>query len=61
MNDIVLIRVLLVEDNAGDAQLTQITLRHAKEVNFEVTWVESIKKAKEALQNNTFQIRTPSR
>lgn len=56
MNDMTLIRVLLVEDDAGDAHLTKTALRQAKDVSFEVTWVESISQAKEALKNTTFQI-----
>jgi len=56
MSDIAFIRVLLIEDEAGDAQLTQIALHQAKDVTFEVTWVESMKEAKEALENATFHI-----
>lgn len=56
MINIAFIRVLLIEDDAGDAQLTKIALRQAKDVTFDITWVESIQQAKEALKNATFHI-----
>lgn len=56
MSDIAFIRVLLIEDDAGDAQLTKIALHQAKDVAFDVTWVQSITEAKEALKSATFHI-----
>lgn len=56
MTDIASIRVLLIEDDAGDAQLTKVALRQAKDVSFEVTWAESLAQAKEILKTVDFHI-----
>lgn len=50
------IRVLLVEDEAGDAQLVKIDLRQAQNENFTVTWVESLGEIPACLQESTFDV-----
>jgi two-component system, cell cycle response regulator len=51
-----LIRVLLVEDEAGDAQLVHIDLRKAQAGKFIVDWVESLNAAQQSLQEVNFDI-----
>ncbi len=50
------IRVLLVEDEAGDAYLVKKTLKETREIQFEVTWVESLKATKEAFNAASFDL-----
>lgn len=52
------IRVLLVEDEAGDAYLVKTALKPnpKHEVNFEITWVESLTLAKQALVDSSFDV-----
>jgi len=50
------IRVLLVEDEPGDAQLTQIALRQASLAGFAVTWVCSISEAQQQLAVSRFDV-----
>lgn len=50
------IRVLLVEDEAGDAQLVKMNLRQAKNEKFTVTWVESLGEIPACLQASTFDV-----
>jgi signal transduction histidine kinase len=50
------IRVLLVEDEMGDAYLVKTALKQALEVHFEVTWVESLALAKEKLADAPFDV-----
>ncbi|QFY43856.1 response regulator [Candidatus Methylospira mobilis] len=50
------IRVLLVEDEPGDAQLTQIALRQASLARFAVTWVGSISEAQQQLAVSRFDV-----
>lgn len=50
------IRILLVEDEAGDAYLVKTTLKHSLEIKFDVTWVESLTLAKEALVGANFDV-----
>lgn len=42
------IRVLLVEDDAGDAHLAKNAFKQSVEAKFEITWVESLAAAKQA-------------
>ncbi len=55
MNPII-IRILLVEDEAGDALLVKTALRQTQEINFEVTWVESLAIAKQILSHSHFDL-----
>jgi diguanylate cyclase (GGDEF)-like protein/PAS domain S-box-containing protein len=50
------IRVLLVEDEVGDAQLVKIDLQKAQGETFTVTWVESLNAIKDCLQTATFDV-----
>jgi len=50
------IRVLLVEDEAGDAQLVKMDLRQAKNEKFTVTWIESLGEIPACLQASTFDV-----
>jgi diguanylate cyclase (GGDEF)-like protein/PAS domain S-box-containing protein len=50
------IRVLLVEDEAGDAQLVKIDLRQARGEKFTVTWIESLSEIQSCLQVSTFDV-----
>ena len=43
-------RVLLVEDDRGDAHLVQQALRPARAARYDVTWVDSLAAAKQAVQ-----------
>lgn len=49
-----LIRVLLVEDEPGDAHLVKMALKQSQEIHFEVTWVESLALAKKAVEESSF-------
>lgn len=46
-------RILLVEDDAGDAHLLRQLLRHAKALVFDVIWVKSLAEAQQKLRENT--------
>jgi PAS domain S-box-containing protein len=50
------IRVLLIEDEAGDANLVKIALQKSPEVRFDLTWVESLAAAKQALIESRFDV-----
>ena len=50
------ILVLLIEDDLGDAQLVQIALRQSSQVQFVVTWVDSIAKAQAQLSEMVFDV-----
>ncbi len=50
------ILVLLIEDDLGDAQLVQIALRQSSQVQFVVTWVDSIAKAQAQLSGTVFDV-----
>jgi diguanylate cyclase (GGDEF)-like protein/PAS domain S-box-containing protein len=50
------IRVLLVEDEAGDAQLVKIDLQKAQGEAFTVTWFESLNAIQDCLQTSTFDV-----
>ncbi|MDD1606603.1 MAG: hypothetical protein LUP96_07915, partial [Methylococcaceae bacterium] len=50
------IRVLLVEDEAGDAQLVKIDLRQTRGEHFTVTWVESLGEIQPCLQASDFDV-----
>jgi diguanylate cyclase (GGDEF)-like protein/PAS domain S-box-containing protein len=50
------IRVLLVEDEEGDAQLVKIDLRQAHGETFTVTWVESLREMQQCLQTSSFDV-----
>jgi diguanylate cyclase (GGDEF)-like protein/PAS domain S-box-containing protein len=50
------IRVLLVEDEIGDAVLVKTVLKQSQEIHFYVDWVESLLFAKQALIDNKFDI-----
>ncbi len=56
MNQSKSIRVLLVEDEAGDAYLVKMALKQSHGINFEVTWVESLTLAKQALMDSVFEV-----
>ena len=56
MTDANLIRVLLVEDEDGDAYLVKSALKSTEKINFEITWVESLALAKKALASVHFDI-----
>lgn len=49
-------RVLLIEDNPGDARLIKEMLRFSNTTKFELTQVESIDKAFKTLENGSFDI-----
>lgn len=51
-----LIRVLLVEDEAGDAYLVKRTLKESHDIRFEVTWVESLKAARDVFNETVFNV-----
>ncbi len=48
--------VLLVEDEAGDAQLVKIDLQQAQGEKFAITWVESLSEAQQCLQASNFDV-----
>ncbi len=56
MTDSIIIRVLLVEDEEGDAYLVKSALKLADKINFEITWVESLALAKKALASIHFDV-----
>lgn len=47
-------RVLMVEDNPGDARLVQETLNEVENTQFELQWVKSLSEVREALENTKF-------
>lgn len=56
LNDFQYIHVLLVEDEIGDAHLVKSTLKKNREITFDVTWVESLSLAIQALSENDFDV-----
>ena len=50
------IRILLIEDEPGDAGLVEISLRNANVICFELTWVETLIEAKESLHKQKFDV-----
>jgi len=50
------IRVLLVEDEVGDAQLVEIDLQKTRGEKFTVTWVQSLNETKHCLQEANFDV-----
>lgn len=50
------VRVLLVEDEQGDAQLVKIDLRKAQNGKFIVTWAESLRETQHCLQDASFDV-----
>lgn len=56
MNEFQYIHVLLVEDEIGDAHLVKSALKKNKEITFDVTWVESLSLAIQALSENDFDV-----
>lgn len=50
------IRVLLVEDETGDAHLVKAVLKQNHDVSFEITWVESLAVAEHQLKNSCFDV-----
>ncbi|HEY8036111.1 MAG TPA: diguanylate cyclase [Methylobacter sp.] len=50
------IRVLLIEDEAGDAHLVKTKLGHAQSGHFEVTWVQSLIEAQRRLADSSFDV-----
>ncbi len=50
------IRILLIEDEPGDAGLVQISLRNSKVTRFEVDWVENLTDVEAKLQTNAFEV-----
>ena len=46
------IRLLLIEDNPGDARLLQEMLREAQDVHFELVWVDRLAKGLDKLQGD---------
>jgi two-component system, cell cycle response regulator len=56
MSNLFLIRVLLIEDEAGDAYLVKTALRQSQDVEFNVTWVQSLREAKQNLASKSFDV-----
>jgi PAS domain S-box-containing protein len=56
MSTVQSIRVLLIEDEAGDAYLVKSALKQTIKVSFDVTWVESIALATQALAESSFDV-----
>jgi diguanylate cyclase (GGDEF)-like protein/PAS domain S-box-containing protein len=56
MSSVQSIRVLLIEDEAGDAYLVKTSLKSTPEIKFEITWVESLTLAKQALIDSIFDV-----
>ncbi|MFZ2407559.1 MAG: diguanylate cyclase [Methylobacter sp.] len=56
MNRAEAIRVLLVEDEAGDAHLVKMKLRQAQCGHFEVTWAQSLIEAQRCLAASSFDV-----
>jgi diguanylate cyclase (GGDEF)-like protein/PAS domain S-box-containing protein len=50
------IRVLLVEDEIGDAILVKNVLKQSQEIHFYVDWVESLQLAKKSLEDNDVDV-----
>lgn len=50
------IRILLIEDETGDAYLVKNALNQPTVVEFDITWVQSLAMAKEALIVETFDV-----
>jgi PAS domain S-box-containing protein len=56
MSEVQSIRVLLVEDEAGDAYLVKTALKQTPKINFDVTWVESLALASQAFATSSFDV-----
>lgn len=56
MSNFSLIRVLLIEDEAGDAYLVKTALKQSKDVEFEVTWSQSLSQAQKMLSSECFDV-----
>lgn len=56
MNRAEAIRVLLVEDEAGDAHLVKMKLRQAQCGHFDVTWAQSLIDAQRCLAASPFDV-----
>ncbi|MDP1667261.1 MAG: diguanylate cyclase [Methylobacter sp.] len=56
MNRVEAIRVLLVEDEAGDAHLVKLKLRRAQSEHFDVVWVQSLIEAQRCLAASAFDV-----
>ncbi|MGZ5049479.1 MAG: diguanylate cyclase [Methylobacter sp.] len=50
------IRVLLVEDEVGDAHLVKLKLKQAQYDRFEVVWAQSLVEAKQCLARSSFDV-----
>lgn len=49
-------RVLLIEDDPGDANLVRQHLRLSKETSFEVTWISTLAEAKQAIETTSPEV-----
>ena len=56
MNQAEAIRVLLVEDEAGDAHLVKMKLGQAQSGHFEIIWVQSLIEAQRRLADSSFDV-----
>ncbi len=56
MSSVQSIRVLLVEDETGDAFLVKVALKQTLKISFDVTWIESLALAKQALVESSFDV-----
>jgi two-component system cell cycle response regulator len=56
MNYVEAIRVLLVEDEAGDAHLVKMKLKQAQSAHFDVTWAQSLIEAQQCLAAMPFDV-----
>jgi diguanylate cyclase (GGDEF)-like protein/PAS domain S-box-containing protein len=56
MNPARVIRVLLVEDEAGDAHLVQMKLKKTQSGHFDVTWAQSLADARRCLAASAFDV-----
>ena len=56
MDDLTVCRVLLVEDDPGDANLVRQMLRVSGETRFSVTWVVTLAEAGQRLRAETFEV-----
>ena len=54
MSEVKAIRVLLVEDEAGDAHLVKMKLRQTQSGHFDVSWVQSLIEAQQCLAAASF-------
>jgi len=52
MNDIPIVNVLIVEDNAGDTLLTCLMMQKSKRINFNITHVSSLLECVSNLSDN---------